>query len=194
MQYWTWCSRGWAKVKWLVPGHVVGKGQCWPLNPALDHKFMLFFFKNIILFILVVLGLHCCTGFSLVALSRGYSLLAEQGLLIVVASLVWGFPGGSDGKESACKICLQQGRPRFEPGLGRCPGKGNGYPLWYSCLESSMDRGAWRATISPWDHKELDMTEQLSLLLSLVADHGLQGARASVVGAHGLGSWGPWAR
>ena len=38
------------------------------------------------------------------------------------------------------------------------------------------------------------MTEQLSLLLSLVADHGLQGARASVVGARGLGSWGPWAR
>ena len=32
------------------------------------------------------------------------------------------------------------------PGLGRCPGGGNGNQLQYSCLESSMDRGAWKAT------------------------------------------------
>ena len=31
------------------------------------------------------------------------------------------------------------------PGLGRSPGGGNGNPLQYSCLENSMDRGAWRA-------------------------------------------------
>ena len=31
------------------------------------------------------------------------------------------------------------------PRLGRSPGGGNGYPLQYSCLENSMDRGAWRA-------------------------------------------------
>ena len=33
------------------------------------------------------------------------------------------------------------------PGLGRCPGEGNGNPLRYSCLENSMDRGAWRAVV-----------------------------------------------
>ena len=33
------------------------------------------------------------------------------------------------------------------PGLGRSPGEGNGNPLQYSCLESSMDRGAWQATV-----------------------------------------------
>ena len=33
------------------------------------------------------------------------------------------------------------------PGSGRSPGKGNGYPLKYSCLENSRDRGAWRATV-----------------------------------------------
>ena len=33
------------------------------------------------------------------------------------------------------------------PGLGRCPGVGNGNPLQYSCLENPMDRGAWRATV-----------------------------------------------
>ena len=48
-------------------------------------------------------------------------------------------------------------------GLGRSPGEGNGYPLQYSCLENSVDRGAWRA--NPWAHKELDMTEQLTLPL-----------------------------
>ena len=35
------------------------------------------------------------------------------------------------------------------PGLGRSPGKRNGYPLQYSCLENSMNRGAWQAT-APW--------------------------------------------
>ena len=32
------------------------------------------------------------------------------------------------------------------PGLGICPGRGNGNPLQYSCLENPMDRGAWQAT------------------------------------------------
>ena len=53
------------------------------------------------------------------------------------------FPGGSDGKESACNA-RDLGSV---PGLGRSPGEGNGYPLQYSCLEIPMDRGAWRATV-----------------------------------------------
>ena len=40
-------------------------------------------------------------------------------------------------------------------GLVRFPGEGNGNPLQHSCLENSMDRGAWQATVS-WDHKESD--------------------------------------
>jgi len=43
-------------------------------------------------------------------------------------------------------------------GSGRHPGKGHGNPLEYSCLENSMDRGAWWAT-SPWCRKELNMAE-----------------------------------
>ena len=50
-----------------------------------------------------------------------------------------GVPGGSDGKESACNV----GDLDSIPGLGRSPGEGNGYPLQYSGLENSMDRGAW---------------------------------------------------
>ena len=45
------------------------------------------------------------------------------------------FPGGSDGKESACNV----GDLGSIPGLGRSPGEGNGYPLQYSGLENSMD-------------------------------------------------------
>ena len=53
-----------------------------------------------------------------------------------------GFLGGSDGKESACNV----GDLGLIPGLGRFLGEGNGDPPQYSCLENSMDRGAWRAT------------------------------------------------
>ena len=68
------------------------------------------------------------------------------------------FPGGSDGKESACNA----GDGGLIPGLGRSPGERNGNPLQYSCLETPMDRGAWRATIHGVT-KELDTTERLSL-------------------------------
>ena len=54
-----------------------------------------------------------------------------------------GFPGGSEDKASACNV----GDLGSISGLGRSPGKGNGNPLQYSCLENSMDRGAWRATV-----------------------------------------------
>ena len=53
-------------------------------------------------------------------------------------NLQLGFPGGSDGKESACSV----GDLGFIPGSGRSLGVGNGNPLQYSCLENSMDRGA----------------------------------------------------
>jgi len=53
------------------------------------------------------------------------------------------FPGGSDGKESACNV----GDPGSTPGLGRSLGEGHGNPLQYSCLENSKDRGAWWATV-----------------------------------------------
>ena len=56
---------------------------------------------------------------------------------------MWGFPGGSEGKESACNV----GDPALVPGLGRSPGEGNGNPLQYSCLENSMDGGACWAMV-----------------------------------------------
>ena len=50
-----------------------------------------------------------------------------------------GFPGGSEGKASACNA----GDPGLIPGLGRSPGEGNGNPLWYSHLENPMHGEAW---------------------------------------------------
>ena len=54
-------------------------------------------------------------------------------------TVTMGFPGGSDIKEYACNA----GDLGSIPGLERSPGEGNGYPLQYSCLENSMDRGGW---------------------------------------------------
>ena len=54
---------------------------------------------------------------------------------------ILGLLGGSVSNESACKA----GNLHPIPGSGRSPGEGNGNPFQYSCLENSMDRGAWRA-------------------------------------------------
>ena len=61
------------------------------------------------------------------------------------------FPGGLGGKESICNA----GDAGSIPGSGRFPGEGNDYLLQYSCLENSMDRGAWKAIV----HGVTDVTE-----------------------------------
>ena len=62
---------------------------------------------------------------------------------IVVKFSFRGFPGGSEGGESACN----ERDPGLIPWSGRYPGEGNGYPLQYSCMGNPIDRGAWRATV-----------------------------------------------
>jgi len=57
--------------------------------------------------------------------------------------VILGFPGDSDGKESACNA----GDLGLIPGLKRSPGEGYGYSPQYSCLENSMDRGPWQVTV-----------------------------------------------
>ena len=54
-----------------------------------------------------------------------------------------GLPGGSNCKEAACNV----GDLGSIPGLGRSPGKGNGYQFQYSFLENPMDGGTWRVTV-----------------------------------------------
>ena len=62
---------------------------------------------------------------------------------IIISWVFGGFPGGSDGKESACNV----EDPGLISELGRSPGEGNSNMLQYSCLENSMDRGDWWATV-----------------------------------------------
>ena len=64
------------------------------------------------------------------------------------------FPGGSDGKESACNV----GDVASIPGLGRYPGGGRGNPFQYFCLENPHGQRSLEG-YSPWGLKELDMTE-----------------------------------
>ena len=70
--------------------------------------------------------------------------LTEKGSLLFWHSVyVEGFPDGSAGEETACNV----GDTSLIPKLGRSAREGNGNPLQYSCLENSMDRGAWQATV-----------------------------------------------
>ena len=68
------------------------------------------------------------------------SILGSRARDILLAILP---PHSLVGKSSACNA----GDPGSIPGSGRCPGKGNGNPLQYSCLENPIDRGAWQATV-----------------------------------------------
>ena len=75
-------------------------------------------------------------------------------LLHLICKTSWGFPGGSDGKESACNA----GDAGLISESGRSLGAGTGNSLQYSCLENPMDGGAWWAAVHG-GRTELDMTE-----------------------------------
>ena len=80
--------------------------------------------------------------------------------ICLTAKDIMGFPDGSDGKESV----YNAGDQGSIPELGRSREEGHGYQLQYSCLEDSVDRGAWQAdpSLAAWGHKELDTTARLT--------------------------------
>ena len=92
--------------------------------------------------------------------NRDISLLTKVRIVkVMVFSVImyeWGFPGGSDGKESACNV---EDLGSF-PGSGRSTGEGNGNPLQCSCLENPMNRGICWATVH--GAAVLDMSEWLN--------------------------------
>ena len=83
--------------------------------------------------------------------STNSQVISSQIYTILLCWLPWWL----SGKEPACSSGDAGGSI---PGWGRFPGGGNGNPLQYSCLGNPMDRGAWRATVHAWGHKELDTT------------------------------------
>ena len=94
-------------------------------------------------------------------------------LKMLITQLPRGFPGGSDGKESACNA----GDLGLIPGWGRSPGEGNGNPLQYSCLENSVDRGVWQATVhgvvqsqTQWATDPFTFSRQDGIVLVITTD------------------------
>ena len=75
-----------------------------------------------------------------------------------------GFPDGSDGKGSTCNA----GGLGLIPGSGRSPGERNGFPVQYPCLGNPHGQRSLEG-YSPWDHKESDTTEPLTISLSMVS-------------------------
>ena len=110
------------------------------------------------------LWLLCCSQLGIISGSLASTTWDRRALFFCGTSQ--DFPGGSDGKESACNA----GDMGLIPGLGKSPGEENGYPLQYSYLENSMDRGAGglqepTRLLCPWHHKQSDMIEWLTLSL-----------------------------
>ena len=110
-----------------------------------------------------------------------------------------GFPCGSVGKESACSAW----DPGSIPGSGRCSGEGNGNPLQYSCLENSMDGGAWQLQSVGWQSqtqlsnwhfhfsksKATRLEFQILFLIFLLARKMGKGGRRSIKGSESRDSW-----
>ena len=135
------CSLPGSSVSWKSPGKNTRVGTCsllqgiFPIqgwNPGLPHC-------SRILYLL---------SHQRSPIQTRNCLLNWKNVLVLSS-----FSGGLEGKESSCSA----GDLGLIPGLGRSPEEGNSYPLLYSCLESSMNRGTWQASL--WGCKELDMTE-----------------------------------
>ena len=81
-------------------------------------------------------------SFSLVFFCLSYPEI-KLDLYFIYAGVTQGCPGSSKGKESSCN----EEDLGSIPGLRRSPGEGHSNPPQYSCLENSVDRGVWRATV-----------------------------------------------
>ena len=85
----------------------------------------------------------------------GWICTGRRGAIFLeLLKICMGFPGGSDGKESACSV----GDLDSVPGLGRSPEGGHGNPLQYSCLENPHGQRSL-VGYGPQGHKESDATE-----------------------------------
>ena len=78
-------------------------------------------------------------------------------IFIHIYIFIWGFPSGASGKEPACP-CRRHGRHRFNPCVGKIPWSRKWKPVSVFLPEKFHGQRSL-AGYSPWDHKELDMTE-----------------------------------
>ena len=129
------------------------KGQIPGSLPLLTHSSALILSKRVkqVKFTPKNEAIHYLVLYEQLLILLNFSLQSYMVLCLEKSPLIhMDFPGGSDGRESACNA----GDPVSIPESGRSPGEGNGNPLQYSCLENSIDR--------PWGHKESNTTESLT--------------------------------
>ena len=98
----------------------------------------------------------------------------------IYTSLPGGFPGGSEGKASACKAENLSSIPRS----GRSLGEGNGNPLQYYRLENPMDRGAWYATVHGVANSRTRLSNFTHFTHSELSWVGLRLNKEQVLGGH----------
>ena len=89
--------------------------------------------------------------------SLGWADALEEG--IATHSSILGFPGDSDGEESACNAG-DLGEEGLIPGSGRSQGEGNNNPLQYFCLGNPMDKGAWESTVHGMAKSQTQLSNQ----------------------------------
>ena len=85
----------------------------------------------------------------------------------------WGFPGGAVVKDLPANRRDAEDLGSITE-LGRCPGVGNGNSLQYSCLENSVDRGVWRATVHGVAKSQTLLSTNAYMLLSMFVRHFFQ--------------------
>ena len=116
---------------------------CWILLFPILFSHLFRESKNAVVCVRHLPLLAFCTPIYFLTLSFLFSYLHWSLNQLANTSTDKGFPGGPNGKESACNA----GDLGSIPGLGRSPGIGHDNPLQCFCLENSVDRGAWQATI-----------------------------------------------
>ena len=155
--------RKWQPAPVILPGKSHGQRSLAGYNPwgrkELDT------IEQLILSLFFVI---LTTILSVIVKNQKLPRRVKAGLLRTCGSLDDGLPGGSMVKN----LPANAEDLSSIHGSGRSLGEGNDNPLQYSCLENPMDRGAWRATVHGVA-KELDTTEQLTLLNSLLCHRRL---------------------
>ena len=91
-------------------------------------------------------SLHRCTGTLLSYIKCPHMCVVPRLSLLVPTQTWWGFPGGSVVKNPPANAGDSEDGDLI-PGSGRSPERGNGNPLYYSCLENSMDGAAWQIAV-----------------------------------------------
>ena len=131
---------------WIVLGNPSSQGVL-HLTPCHAQKVLPHLSTDSVPFAELIINSSLTTGFFLPTSWMAFPIFFLPDLTLAnLYSQVWGFPGVSVVKSPPTNA----GDPRDSgsiPGSGRSLGGGNGNPLQYSCLEQSMDKGAWWATV-----------------------------------------------